>query len=240
MTDPITGALGAAGAKAAGGVLVKVVIGRAAPVGFAWAKTWLKGRKVVIVGPGGAGKSTFLNYFAHDVFQHEQEYVPTDDPKDRSRFELKVGQTQTLSVAIKTIVDIPGQLDASEFVYGQRPHALIIVLDVGSVEAQAASADWLLDFFRRLNDRWGNDSKRRNRLRSAIVVMNKVDKLVDPNKIEVEAKLRTLTKEHFKIAGSAGVKTVRFKPCSVVENPLGTKLVDAIIVDVALSLKGAQ
>ena len=97
-----------------------------------------------------------------------------------------------------------------------------------------------IQFFQRLDQLWQGRNPKRNRLLSVVIILNKIDKLEDPKKIDIEKRLREITETHFRAARPKAVTSVRFKPCIMVENAAGTKYVDAILIDIALDLKKAQ
>ncbi len=230
--SPVTGV-----ETAAAGTIVKVVIEHAAPAGIAVIKSWLKGKTLMVVGPSRAGKSTFVNYLQFGIFQHEQETSKTYTPVHGPKFNLTVGSTKSLEVLVKTTVDIPGQYSEVQLateVLNNRPHALVVVLDVSrDLHGSGGTAEWMTEFFSRLDQRWQGVKPRRNRLRSVIVALNKRD-LVDAATItEHEKACKDIVMQHFKAARGPQTHDVVFRQSVMVDNPDGTKWVDAILVDLA-------
>jgi GTPase Era involved in 16S rRNA processing len=199
----------------------------------------MHGKTIMVVGPPGSGKSTFLRYLQFGIFQHEQEHQTTRRPVESARFDLTLGSQQSLRVAIKKVVDIPGQeADPAEYIFGQRPHALAVVLNCGTIADQDVSVAWLKDFVQRLDQYWQGQSAKKNRLRSMVVIMNKVDKLQDSTAVARERLLRKTIDTHFKAARGRGLTNVIFKRCVMVETKDGTKWIDAVLVDLASAMHG--
>ena len=226
---------------AAAGALVKVVLERGAPTGFGIISSLLHGKTIMVVGPSRSGKTTFISYFQFGIFQDTQETEKTYHPVESPRFNLRLGPNRTLDVTVKTVVDLPGQYpDLSKEVFEHRPHALVIILDMSAPQSDPndprSSAIWLEEFCNKLDQRWHGQKAQRNRLRSVILAMNKID-LVDPQMVDdYEKEYRAIIKRSFRAARGPLLGDVHFKKSIMVENPNGTKLVDAILVDMAQSL----
>ena len=227
------------------GTLVKLVIERGAPAGLGVLRSWLHGQTIMVVGPTKSGKSTFVSYLRFGIFQEEQEPHSTFKPVESPRFNLELGPNRNLEVQVKTAVDLPGQ-DTDQFlqVYEHRPHALVIVLDMSAPLAAPhdirSTATWLEDFFSKLDQRWQGKKPSRNRLRSVIVVLNKMDIADKPRVDEYEKRYRAIVKENFHTAHGPRLGDVHFRRSIMVEDPVknpgGTKSIDAILVDMAQSL----
>src|SRR5690242_3944419 len=94
---------------AAGGAVVKLIVERGVPKGFALARVVFQGKTIMLVGPARSGKTTFISYLQHGIFQDPQDIPRTYDPVDSSHFNLRLGPNKTLDVIVKTVVDLPGQ-----------------------------------------------------------------------------------------------------------------------------------
>jgi energy-coupling factor transporter ATP-binding protein EcfA2 len=223
----------------AAATVAKVVIEKVGPAGVAFVKSLISGKIVMVVGPPRAGKSTFVDYMQFGIFQHEQETHKTYEPLRGPKFKLRVGATNSLEVLVKTTVDIPGQYNEVQLaneVYNQRPHALVIVLDLSApLHGSDGTADWLTAFCTRLDQCWQSAKQSRNRLRSVIVAMNKLD-LVDRSVVvEGEKVFKDIVAQHFKAARGRNMDDVVFRATVMVDNPDGTKWVDAVLVDLAIA-----
>lgn len=222
------------------GAVVKLVVERGAPAGISRIRSWLKGQTIVIVGPSGAGKSTFLRYLEYGLFLHEQEHETTYRPVESPRFELALGPNKNLNVSIKKVIDLPGQdADAAELVAAQRPHALVIVVDISTAESREAATQWFNHFFTRLDQHWHGQKAKKNRLRSVLVALNKVDKIDDEDCLnDTIQNLRQITDTQFKLGRPKAIDRVHFRTSVMVENPEGTKTLDALLIALATSLAG--
>jgi hypothetical protein len=67
--------------------------------------------------------------------------------------------------------------------------------------------------------------------------MNQADKLGPDPIIKREKKFREIVRANFRAARSSRTQEPIFKRCIMVENPDGTKWVDAVLVDLATSLR---
>ena len=224
------------------GTIIKVALERTAPAGLARIASIFKGKTVMVVGPARSGKTTFVRYLQFGIFQHADETQPTYDPVESPRFNLRLGVDRTLAVSIKTAVDLPGQLPASavaDEAFQHRPHALVIVLDLTAPLVGAddrASGDWLEHFVDQLAERWQGQSPKRNRLRSMIVAMNKADRVDDAVMATNGERYREIVSRRLGPAKGPKMDDVLFKRSIMVENPEGTKWIDAILVDLAISV----
>jgi hypothetical protein len=229
----------------ASGTIIKVAV-TYAPKGAAWIASRTRGKIVMVVGPRRAGKSAFTRYLRFGILQHAQDSLPTYDPVPTGVFNLRLGQQQSLEVAIKNAYDLPGNWDARDVAdqaFQHRPHALVIVLDLTAPltgDDNRACADWLGRFFERLDERWRDvrPKLRRNRLRSVVVAMNKLDLLEDADAVvaEYEPSLRATVEQHFKAAKGPKTDDVLFRRSVMVESPAGDRWINAILVDVAESM----
>jgi len=225
----------------AAGTVVKLAVERGAPAGLAIVRSWFTGKTLVVVGPPRAGKTTFVRYVQYGIFQHADKTPKTYDPTSSPRFNLRLGKDNNLEVLIKTAVDLPGHAAArtlADDVFKQRPHAIVIVLGLDNpLEGDEGTAAWLREFCKQFDYRWLQAQDRRNRLRSIIIVMNKLD-LVDAPQLEAhENRYREVMGDEWRSARGPQTDDPTFRRCVMVENPDGTKWVDAVLVDMATSLK---
>lgn len=228
---------------AAAGTVVKLAIERAAPAGIARVRAWLTGKTIVVVGPPRAGKTTFVEYLQYGIFQHADETERTYDPMSSPRFNLRVGRDNSLEVSIKTAVDLPGQPAArklADLVVPERPHGLVIVLDLsrpleGDDEA-TASAAWLRNFCARFDQLSHGMKPKRNRLRVVVIMMNKMDLVAPDVVVASEATYRAVMRDQWRASRGPHTGEPLFRKSVLVENPDGTKWVDKVLVDLATAL----
>ena len=226
----------------AGITIARVVLQRTAPTGIALIRSWLRGKTILVVGPGHSGKSTFVRYLQYGIFQHEEPYEKTYQPVSGPRFNLRLGVDRSLEVLVKKAWDAPAQYaDPANLVADARPHALLVVVDLSMPLDKdgdnRSTAPWLEEFASRLDDRFRDIKRSSNRLTSIIVVMNKADLVDDTTRERHTQRYREILRRHFQAARGRNMKApVRIKPCISVENPEGTKFIDAILVDLAQDL----
>jgi GTPase SAR1 family protein len=234
-----------AGADPTGAALIKVgvaIIQRAAPSGIALVRSWLKGKEVLVVGQARAGKTTFIDYFHYGLFEDEKETFKTVDVRRSARFDVKMGRDAALELSVKAVVDLPGQVGASahaDEAFQRRPHAVVLITDLTRPlhgEPDRASSAWLREFCRRLEARWRADRKKRNRLMSVIVVMNKSDKAQEQSVAAARREFRKILDQELRDARGRMLEDIAIMPCTMVTNPDGTKAIDAVIAHLAKAL----
>jgi signal recognition particle receptor subunit beta len=228
---------------AAAGAVVKLAIERGAPAGIGVLRSWLRGKTIVVVGQPQAGKSTFIRYVQYGIFEHADEMQRTWDPIESPKFNLRLGPDRSCEVSVKTVLELPGQVAArnlADSAFERRPHALLLLLDLthpleGSSE-ERASATWLRNFCRRFDERWQRVKADRNRLRSVIIVMNKMDIAQSGAAQTNEVAYRKVLSEEWRASRGPHSDDPLYRRCIMVENPDGTKWVDRVLVDMATAL----
>jgi signal recognition particle receptor subunit beta len=160
----------------------KLLVKFAKPVvTYAW--YWLRGYKVVLVGPPLAGKTRFLRflYTLQLLPDHKNEYERAQDRTLHEHKEglvvLRIGEPGRIVLPLRAVVDTPGRNEGNqhaELLIDSRhqtagAHALVIVLD-GSDPEQAVR--WITEFGQRLTEILRHASK----LCEVFVIINKFDK----------------------------------------------------------------
>ena len=99
-----------------------------------------------------------------------------------------------------------------------------------------ASGAWLLEFCKRLEALWRANKRRKNPLKTMIVMMNKSDKVsagvITANKVEY----RKILDAELRDARGRILDDIAIMPSILVNNPNGTKAVDAVISHLAREL----
>jgi GTPase SAR1 family protein len=217
------------------------LIFRAAPKGFAFVKSWWIGKEILIIGQARAGKTTFREYLQYDIFEDVKDTIETPDIEPSARFNLELGKNSSLGLIISTAVDIPGQVGAvahANLAFERNPHALLIVLDLTTPlqgEPDRASAAWLMRFCRRYEARWRSNRRRKNRIKSVIIVMNKADKMDEQIIANKKQEYQNIINTELRDARGSMIQEIAIMPCSVVTNPRGKMLVDSVIRQLAIS-----
>jgi len=229
---------------AAAGTGARILVEAARP-GFAKLRIYLRGKKVVIVGPPRSGKSTFTDYLHYGVFDPEQNSDVTLRPRPAKNFKFKLGKEGALFTSIKRATDMPGQPDpqwVAEEALRERPHALIIVLDatapIDDENDLRSTAVWLRKFSRAAEQTSRGMAGRRNRLRTVVVALNKADKVTDD---EFEAQESSCLEELAEWRASGPHATPpRVLKCISVNTPDrtdGRSWINAVLSDVAIGLR---
>lgn len=224
------------GVETAGITVAKLVIERAAPAGLARLLPYIRGKTIMIVGPSASGKTTFLNYLRAEVFLPVQPPESTLAPNETKPYEVHLGTNQTVTVTVKTTVDVPGQYTAIQLAteaFARRPHGLVVVLDLTNPD----SSDWFEEFSTRLDQKWQGVRRRRNRLRAVVVAMNKADLIDDAAIAEQEAEYRRIAQRHWRSARGSTMDDIIFMRSIMVQTPAGTSLVDALVVKLVTALE---
>jgi signal recognition particle receptor subunit beta len=215
---------------------------RVTPKGLSWARTWLKGSEILVVGQARSGKTSFVDYLRYGTLEGLQETPISYDLTKTATFNIKMGRNSALELDVRRAVDVPGQhwpYDHACIVRARKPQALIIMTDASKPleggSDQAAGA-WLQEFCEHLADALRKSSKLAKRLRQIIVVINKTD-IVDQS--EAAQRMREFRRTLVAVLGpvlGTTAKSIPILPCILVETPKGSSLVDALIRKLARSL----
>jgi GTPase SAR1 family protein len=214
---------------------------RAAPRSFDFIrilKIYFQGKTIMVVGPEGAGKTTFLEYFRYGHFSGERSTEPTLETAEEDRFKVIVGKTETLELPVKQAVDLSGQSGANNHanaVVERNPHAIVVMSNLTTPQQDAEA--WLREFCRRLETKWRSEEKK-NRLKTMIILLNKRDKpeVTDEIVQQRTTRFREIVDAELRQARGKMSGEVRILPCSIVENPVQTQLVDVAIFELVQRL----
>lgn len=225
------------------GPATKVAVEYVGRPGLARLLMAFRGKKVVVVGPPGAGKSTFMNYMHFEVFDPERNPESTIRAREAKNFKFTLGRNRSLLTSIKQALDMPGQPDPrwiAEEVFQARPQALIIVLDTTApVEDETdprSTAVWLRKFCRAADQ--ATRGMRRNRLRTVIVALNKADRSSEAQYQEHESCCEEILREWRASAqGAPDPHILRCISVSTGDSANETKWIDAVLSNLAISLR---
>ncbi len=213
---------------------------RTAPSVYEFARHWWTGKLILAIGQARAGKTTFRHYLEHCWFDDQQPTAKTRKVEKSDRFTVSMGRDSRLRIAVQSVEDFPGQtgpVHHARLAYNKAPHAIMIFLDQRRPlegKTQAASATWLDEFCQEYEHHWRGRTNRR--LKSVIVVMNKLDRLCEPGLPVRRARYRQIIRDEFRNCRGRMESPISFMPCVMVTNPDGTKLVDQIIAQLARDL----
>lgn len=217
--------------KVGGAIVVKI------PRGIEIIKSWWKGKTILIIGQERAGKTTFLDYFHHGLWGDERETIRTSRDLPTARFNVKLGRNESLEICITTAIDTAGQapqFQQAEKVFEKNPHGLLIFMDL--TKPLKPSSEWLTELCRRIENHWRANKRKKNKIQSIILVLNKKDK-VDAKTIDARKKaFQKILNAELKDARGKMIDDIVIVPTVMVTNPDNTKTVDSLIADLAKAL----
>jgi GTPase SAR1 family protein len=209
---------------------------KVAAFGLRKASEWYRGFDILILGQERSGKSTLYNFLRLRLLG--QDGVDTDPTVVDVNSGVFSFEWQTdagpLSLAFRNVGDRSGQIGPhrhAEMLVNKKPHLVIIVLDISSPEVadqlNASYIQWFRYFCTYINNLLINKERKarkvNSKLRSILVILNKIDKL-DPgtatNKIDnAKENIRNIMNQH--LSGRFGYRVNYFPilPCVMVENP---------------------
>ena len=125
------------------------VLERVAPKGIAWVKSLIFGKTIVVIGQSRAGKTSFVDFLRHGIFDDERDTGKTLETTKSGRFDVKLGKDKTLEMIVESVSDLPGQVGATEHAnktHSENPHAVVLLLDLTTPlkgEPDRSSLGWL-------------------------------------------------------------------------------------------------
>ena len=217
------------------------VLQRVAPAGIARITSWLRGKEILVVGQERAGKSSFVDYLRHGIIVDQDVTPKTYDLTASPTFQVKTGRELALELVVRQAVDVPGQLGPAEharIAHERRPHGLVLMVNLsrplGDDPIQSPDA-WLEEFCGRYEQLWIDSDRRKNRLKSLVVVANKLDQIVQQDLNVHKARYRAALKR-LVFAQGKRLRQMHVKECILVTNPRGTYLADQIVIAIARDL----
>ena len=212
---------------------------RTAPTGLAWLTTYTRGIELLIIGPGGAGKTSISDYLEFGILEEEGHHEKTLDIQKSTAFAISVGRDAALKLRIRRTVDVPGQtgpVEHANLIRERRPHAVLIVLDGTHTCKQLA--EWMDPFCERLDHLLREDKRVARKLRGIVVALNKRDRVrrttdYDARKRQVRSCLVNGLSE---VLGRQFAKSISTLPTVAVQSKHGTTMLDALIRKIARQL----
>lgn len=224
---------------AIGGKIAYELIKRTAPKGVAWITAYARGVELLVVGPGGAGKTSFFDYLRFGVLEQKGPHEKTHEIKKSPTFTISMGRDGALNLRLRRSVDTPGQIGPVEhanLVGKRKPHILVIVLDGGL--AQSTAQRWIRDFGARLEELAKEDSSIFRKLRFISVILNKRDKIGTNTQLKSfqKAVKKALKESLANVLGASRTNRIPILPTISIEHNDATKLLDAVIRKIGKSL----
>ena len=196
---------------------------------------YARGKEILILGPGRAGKTKFTQYLQLGVLDAEGQRDMTYGVTKSPAFVVSIGGPQGLTFEVRRAVDTPGQVGPARHasLVGQRePHALIIVLDCSS--AISSTIRWLRLFCSRLDTILRRGSYVVRRLKAIVVVLNKRDKTGGTESTQLREAVTEVLHQHLSVPlGIDRVRSIPILECISVRTKQGTALIDEVISQLA-------
>lgn len=222
---------------------VPVETPRRVPVkGFARLAAYLRGKEILILGPGNAGKSKFAQYLRFAALDPEGEREMTYALTKSPTFVLGVGGEEGFELKVRRTVDTCGQvgpLQHALLVARRQPHAVIVILDCGA--DPRSMLRWLCLFCDALDSILRKAPSVARRLQEMVVILNKRDKIDDRELAKLHQGVRKALERFLTVAwGKERVRSIPILECISVQTERGTALIDGAIAQLAERLAGRQ
>lgn len=207
------------------------VLKRTAPNGIDWIATFSRGIELLIIGPGGAGKTSIADYLQFGTLEDLHPHQKTLEIQKSRTFKIELGRDQALKLRVRRTVDVPGQtgpVEHANLVRERRPHAILIVFDAST--PAKSYADWIEPFSERLDHIIREKAAIRNKIKGIFVALNKRD-LVRTEK-DFLARQKAVQKALLAGLGDAFGRQIASQipvlPTISISSSAGTKLLDAL------------
>jgi hypothetical protein len=216
---------------------------RRVPVkGFARLAAYLRGKELLILGPGNTGKTKFAQYLRLATLDpegiREMTYAVTKSPA----FVLGVGGEEGFELKVRRTVDTCGQvgpLQHALLVARRRPHMVIVMLDC-SVDPRSMLR-WFCLFCDALDSVLRKLPPVARRLEEMVVILNKRDKIDDREFAKLRQAVRKALERFLTVVwGAKRVRSIPILECISVRTERGTALIDGVIAQLAERLAGRQ
>ncbi len=210
--------------------------------GFARLAAYLRGKEILILGPGNTGKSKFAKYLRLAALDpegiREMTYALTKSPA----FALGVGGEEGFELTVRRTVDTCGQtgpLQHALLVARRQPHAVIVMLDCG-VDPRSMLR-WLCLFCDALDSILRKLPSARRRLQEMVVILNKRDKIDDREFAKLREAVRKALERFLTVVwGAERIQSIPILECISVRTGRGTALIDGVIAQLAERLGARQ
>ncbi len=216
---------------------------RPAPVrGLSRLTTYIRGKEILILGPGNAGKTKFAQYLQRAALdpegKREMTYAVTRSPA----FVVDFGREEGLVLRVRRAVDTPGQvgpLQHAILVARRRPHAVIVILDCSG--DPRSTLRWFCLFCDALDSVLRKVSSVARRLQEMVVILNKRDKIDDKEYAKLRQAVRKALERFLSVVwGEERVQSIPIQECISVRTGNGTALIDGVIAQLTGRLAGRQ
>ena len=200
-------------------------------------KRWFLGTNFVILGPPGAGKTSFINYLRHNHFADVYPTTRTLTVDEIGSFPVDKGGDFKLEVS--NGIDTPGDLplkDQIGVIISKRPQTLILWTALTDPDAE----DWLASICLSLNQRLLEDRTMAKKLKSLTVVMNKKDEVTDEQIKERDKRFHSIIANTLRPALGDNVDKISIIPCTLLMAKGGEKAANTVLLTIISSLIKAK
>lgn len=170
------------GAGTVVGVASRLLV-REGPKALSWAVTKFAGQKVLVVGPPGVGKTSFIEFLRWGAHVNEDGSVPTTTRTEtaHSVFRVRIGEQSQLEFSVSSIIDTAGHdgpSAAAKELVRLKPSMVILMFSVTdplkpNSDGSYSIESWLDFFCEKLAD--NNPRTVASLLEKTFVVINKTD-----------------------------------------------------------------
>ncbi len=213
---------------------------RISPRRISWLRTYATGKELLILGPSGAGKTTFAEYLRLGILEPEGKQEMTYAITKSPTFSVAVGPEGTLILKVRRAVDPPGQvgpLQHATLVGRRKPHAVIVMLDAS--KTVSATISWLRLFCDRLDTVLRKKPSAQRRLSEIVVVLNKRDKINKKRSDKVKRDVQKVLSRYLSVVlGTTRACSIPVSECISVRTKPRRVSIDDVITDLAARLAG--
>ncbi len=198
---------------------------------FSRLTTYARGKEILIVGPGSAGKTKFAQYLRWGALDLEGQRDMTYGITKSPAFVLGIGREPGLGLRVRRAVDTPGQVGPrhhAKLVGRRKPHAVVVMLDCST--SLAATVRWLGLFCNSLDTVLRRGSYAARRLNEIVVLLNKWDKIESGQSDELREAVRQVLNQYLSVSlGVERVSAIPILECVSVQTGRGTTLIDEVV-----------
>ena len=198
---------------------------------FSRLTTYARGKEILIVGPGSAGKTKFAQYLRCGALDPEGQRNMTYGVTKSPAFVLGNGSEQGLMLRVRRAVDTPGQVGPrhhANLVGRRRPHAVVVMLDCSS--ALSATVRWLCLFCNDLDRVLRRGSYVVRKLDTIMVVLNKRDQIESGPSDELRQEVRQVLNQYLTVSlGPERVSSIPILECVSIQTGQGTTLINGVV-----------
>ncbi len=201
--------------------------------------TYARGKEILIVGPGSAGKTKFAQYLRLGALDSEGQRDMTYGVVESPAFVAGTGRNQGLGLRVRRAVDTPGQVGPhlhAVLVGRRKPHAVVVMLDCTS--GRIATVRWLGLFCNSLDTVLRRGSYAARRLDAIVVLLNKRDKIDSGESAELRRAVRQVLDQYLSVPlGVERVSAIPILDCVSVRTGRGTALIDGVVAQLTERLQ---